>query len=126
MFLMASGYAGAFVTTCIILTLGDELLHEGFSLTLVWVSNAVPRPPTKRAAAIGIVNGFGNLGNLYVMDTMDHTRLIDLLYSIGSYAWKAEWGPAYHQSMIIAIAALAFASFLTTGELRSFVVSLYH
>jgi len=76
MFLMASGYAG-------------------FALTLVWVSNAVPRPPTKRAAAIGIVNGFGNLGNL-----------------IGSYAWKAEWGPKYHQSMLIGIGALVFASFL--------------
>lgn len=76
MFLMASGYAG-------------------FALTLVWVSNAVPRPPTKRAAAIGIVNGFGNIGNL-----------------IGSYAWKAEWGPGYHQSMEIGIAALAFSSVL--------------
>ncbi|KAI5119172.1 hypothetical protein M0805_008655 [Coniferiporia weirii] len=76
MFLMASGYAG-------------------FALTLVWVSNAIPRPPTKRAAAIGIVNGFGNLGNL-----------------IGSYAWKAQWGPQYHQSMIIGICALSFSSVL--------------
>lgn len=41
--------------------------YLGFALTLVWVSNVVPRPPTKRAAAIGIVNGFGNLGNLYVI-----------------------------------------------------------
>ena len=39
----------------------------GFALTLVWVSNAIPRPPAKRSAAIGIVNGFGNLGNLYVL-----------------------------------------------------------
>lgn len=61
----------------------------------MWVSNAIPRPPTKRAAAIGIVNGFGNIGNL-----------------IGSYAWKAEWGPQYHQSMFIGIAALAFSSAL--------------
>jgi len=76
MFLMASGYAG-------------------FALTLVWVSNAIPRPPTKRAAAIGIVNGFGNLGNL-----------------VGSYAWKAQWGPGYHQSMEIGIASLAFSSVL--------------
>ncbi|KAK7691722.1 hypothetical protein QCA50_005122 [Cerrena zonata] len=76
MFLMASGYAG-------------------FALTLVWVSNAIPRPPAKRSAAIGIVNGFGNLGNL-----------------IGSYAWKAQWGPDYHQSMFIGIGSLAFASFL--------------
>lgn len=76
MFLMACGYSG-------------------FALTLVWVSNAIPRPPAKRSAAIGIVNGFGNLGNL-----------------IGSYAWKAEWGPDYHPSMEIGIAALGFASIL--------------
>ncbi|CAL1711297.1 unnamed protein product [Somion occarium] len=76
MFLMATGYSG-------------------FALTLVWVSNAIPRPPAKRSASIGIVNGFGNLGNL-----------------IGSYAWKAEWGPDYHPSMFIGIASLAFASFL--------------
>ncbi|EPT00465.1 hypothetical protein FOMPIDRAFT_1036789 [Fomitopsis schrenkii] len=77
MFLMASGYAG-------------------FALTAVWVSNAIPRPPAKRSAAIGLVNGFGNLGNL-----------------IGSYTWEEQWGPQYHQSMYIGIAALAFASFLS-------------
>jgi len=76
MFLMASGYAG-------------------FALTLVWVSNAIPRPPAKRAAAMGIVNGFGNVGNL-----------------VGSFAWKADWGPGYHPSMWISLASLLFASFL--------------
>ncbi|EJD08021.1 MFS general substrate transporter [Fomitiporia mediterranea MF3/22] len=69
--------------------------HAGFALTLVWVSNTIPRPPAKRAAAIGLVNGIGNIGNL-----------------IGSYAWKAKWGPQYHQSMVIGIAALTFSSFL--------------
>ncbi|EPQ55008.1 MFS general substrate transporter [Gloeophyllum trabeum ATCC 11539] len=73
LFLMASGYAG-------------------FALTVVWVSNTIPRPPAKRSVAIGIVNGFGNLGNL-----------------IGSFVWKAEWGPEYHQSMIIGIASMALA-----------------
>ncbi|CAE6496040.1 unnamed protein product [Rhizoctonia solani] len=76
MFVMASGYAG-------------------FALTLVWVSNAIPRPPAKRAAAIGIINGFGNIGNL-----------------IGSFTWKAQWSPKYHQSMIIGIASLAFSTCL--------------
>ncbi|KAH7926979.1 MFS general substrate transporter [Leucogyrophana mollusca] len=68
----------------------------GFTLTLVWVSNAIPRPPAKRAVAMGLVNGFGNAGNL-----------------MGSYIWKANWSPEYHQSMIIALCALAFASFLS-------------
>ncbi|KAL4263459.1 MFS transporter superfamily protein [Pleurotus pulmonarius] len=70
--------------------------YVGFAMTLVWVSNAVPRPPAKRAAAIGIVNGCGNIGNL-----------------MGSYTWKAAWGPEYHQSMAISLAALVFASLLS-------------
>ncbi|KAF9243121.1 major facilitator superfamily domain-containing protein [Melanogaster broomeanus] len=75
-----------------------------FTLTLVWVANAIPRPPAKRSAAIGLVNGFGNLGNL-----------------MGSYIWKANWSPKYHQSMIIALCALAFASFLSFGKAIFFV-----
>ncbi|THU92751.1 MFS general substrate transporter [Dendrothele bispora CBS 962.96] len=58
MFLMASGYCG-------------------FAMTLVWVSNAIPRPP-----------------------------------AMGSFVWKAEWGPEYHQSMIVSLLALALASVL--------------
>ncbi|KAI0821331.1 MFS general substrate transporter [Irpex lacteus] len=69
--------------------------YSGFALTAVWVSNAIPRPPAKRSVSIAIVNGIGNLGNL-----------------IGSYAWKAQWGPDYHPSMIIGIASLALASVL--------------
>ncbi|KAJ7364887.1 MFS general substrate transporter [Mycena albidolilacea] len=80
MFLMAIGYAG-------------------FSMTLVWVSNVIPRPPAKRAAAMGVVNGIGNLGNL-----------------MGSYTWKSAWGPAYHQSMIISLCSLALTSVMAFGK----------
>ncbi|KAL5512606.1 hypothetical protein ACEPAG_3259 [Sanghuangporus baumii] len=76
LFLMASGYAG-------------------FPLILVWLSNTITRPPAKRAASMGLVNGIGNLG-----------------YLIGSYTWKAEWGPQYHQSMEIGIASLVLSIFL--------------
>ncbi|KAJ6477323.1 MFS general substrate transporter [Mycena vitilis] len=72
--------------------------YAGFAMTLVWVSNAIPRPPAKRAAAIGIVNGVGNLGNL-----------------MGSYVWKAQWGPKYHQSMAISLGGLVISSLLSLG-----------
>ncbi|GJJ12933.1 hypothetical protein Clacol_007180 [Clathrus columnatus] len=72
MFLMTPGYAG------------------------VAMNMVIPRPPAKRAAAIGLTNGFGNLGNL-----------------IGSFIWRAQWGPSYHQSMIISICTLSFASVLS-------------
>ncbi|KAG7451132.1 MFS general substrate transporter [Guyanagaster necrorhizus] len=68
----------------------------GSSITIVWVSNSVPRPPAKRAAAIGMVNGIGNLGSL-----------------IGSYTWKAVWGPEYHKSMLISLFALVFSTALS-------------
>ncbi|KAI0753065.1 MFS general substrate transporter [Daedaleopsis nitida] len=67
--------------------------YSGFALTLVWLSNAVPRPPAKRSAAIGIVNGFGNIGSL-----------------MGSYVWKSTWGPEYHPPMFICMASLALAT----------------
>ncbi|EPT00458.1 hypothetical protein FOMPIDRAFT_1030504 [Fomitopsis schrenkii] len=76
MFLMAAGYSG-------------------FALTAVWVANAIPRPPAKRSAAIGIVNGIGNIGNL-----------------ISSYTWQSQWGPDYHPSMYIGIACLSFSTIL--------------
>ncbi|KAG8221321.1 MFS general substrate transporter [Butyriboletus roseoflavus] len=68
----------------------------GFALTLTWVSHTIPRPPAKRSVALGLVNGFGNLGNV-----------------MGSYIWKANWGPEYHQSMVIALSSLVLSSALS-------------
>lgn len=67
MFLMASGYAGTISIPILAGNADDRLVISGFALTAVWVSNAIPRPPAKRSAAIGLVNGFGNLGNLCVV-----------------------------------------------------------
>ncbi|KAJ7909035.1 major facilitator superfamily domain-containing protein [Mycena leptocephala] len=65
----------------------------GCAMTLVWASNSIPRPPAKRAAAIGIANGIGNLGTL-----------------VGSYTWKSKWGPRYDRSFEISLAALAVST----------------
>ena len=62
MFLMTTGYCGTSYLSKV--THQPEFCIIGFTLTLVWVSNAIPRPPAKRSVAIGLVNGFGNLGNL--------------------------------------------------------------
>ncbi|KAF8187736.1 MFS general substrate transporter [Pholiota molesta] len=69
--------------------------YAGTVMSLVWVSNSISRPPAKRAAAIGIVSGCGNLGNL-----------------MGSYTWKGAWGPKYHQSMAISLGALLISTLL--------------
>jgi hypothetical protein len=83
MFLMAIGYAGG--DHLEVSLIRHSLGGLGFSMTLVWVSNVIPRPPAydfvvvlsavfqyfslnrKRAAAMGVVNGIGNLGNLYAL-----------------------------------------------------------
>ncbi|KAI0090771.1 MFS general substrate transporter [Irpex rosettiformis] len=107
LFLMASGYSSAshrFSRDLLpqlhvaYFLYKKTFYYQGFALTLVWVSNAVPRPPAKRSVSMGIVNGFGNIGNM-----------------IGSSIWKASWGPSYHNSMIIATVALLVSSVLAFG-----------
>jgi len=66
--------------------------YAGFALVLPFAANAVPRPPAKRAAAFGMINGIGNLGNL-----------------CGSFVWKASWGPSYRIPAGICMACLLLA-----------------
>ncbi|KAJ7315306.1 MFS general substrate transporter [Mycena albidolilacea] len=80
---------GARYFSMFLMAVGDV----GCAMTLVWASNSIPRPPAKRAAALGIANGIGNLGTL-----------------VGSYAWKSKWGPKYNQSFEISLAALAVST----------------
>ncbi|KAG2366717.1 hypothetical protein BDR07DRAFT_1395573 [Suillus spraguei] len=35
-----------------------------FTLTLVWVTNAIPRPPVKQSVAMGLINRSGKLGSV--------------------------------------------------------------
>lgn len=56
-------------------SLSHAELMLGFALTAVWVANAIPRPPAKRSAAIGIVNGIGNIGNLYALENPDFREM---------------------------------------------------
>ncbi|KAK0385379.1 hypothetical protein NLU13_7855 [Sarocladium strictum] len=59
MFLMTTGFASGFVM-------------------LAWISNTIPRPAAKKAAAIAMVNAMGNIGSIP-----------------GSYIWRAEFHPYY-------------------------------
>ncbi|EME85985.1 uncharacterized protein MYCFIDRAFT_81945 [Pseudocercospora fijiensis CIRAD86] len=58
-FLMTTGYASGFVV-------------------LAWISNTIPRPPAKRAVAIGMINACGNIGSIP-----------------GIYIWRSMDGPYY-------------------------------
>ncbi|KAL4952629.1 major facilitator superfamily domain-containing protein [Aspergillus filifer] len=70
MFLMTIGYASGFVM-------------------LAWISSTIPRPPAKRAAAIGIVNAMGNIGSIP-----------------GSYIFPSKYGPYYVKSFGAELAVL--------------------
>ncbi|TBU48995.1 MFS general substrate transporter [Dichomitus squalens] len=60
--------------------------YAGFVVLYTWVSNSFPRPPSKRAVAVALVNAFSQLGNV-----------------AGSYVWPSAWGPTYRNSYAICI-----------------------
>lgn len=70
----------------------------GGILLLGWVSTSIPRPPVKRAAAIAIVNGFANIGQIPA-----------------SYLWPTKWGPKYWQSFTTELCFLAFSLAIGLG-----------
>jgi len=64
----------------------------GFIVLYAWISNSVPRPPSKRAVALAFTNCFSQLGNI-----------------AGSYVWPSAWGPTYHKSYAICISCQGLA-----------------
>lgn len=40
-------------------------IHSGFTTGLAWISNTLPRPPAKRAAAVAFINAVGNSTSIY-------------------------------------------------------------
>ncbi|KAL1937734.1 hypothetical protein VTO73DRAFT_12887 [Trametes versicolor] len=66
--------------------------YAGFVVLYTWVSNSFPRPPSKRAVAVALVNAFSQLGNV-----------------AGSYVWPSAWGPTYRNSYAICIATAGCA-----------------
>jgi len=61
--------------------------YAGFVVFFAWISGSFPRPPSKRAVALALINAFSQLGNV-----------------AGSYVWPSAWGPTYRKSYAICIA----------------------
>ena len=38
--------------------------YAGFVVFYAWMSNSFPRPPSKRAVALALINAFSQLGNV--------------------------------------------------------------
>ncbi|KAG0693092.1 major facilitator superfamily domain-containing protein [Suillus ampliporus] len=65
----------------------------GYMVLWGWISNTFDREPAKRAVAIALINGLGQLGSV-----------------AGSYVWPSNWGPTYRYSYAICVAAVAVAT----------------
>ncbi|KAH3920461.1 hypothetical protein HBH56_004810 [Parastagonospora nodorum] len=65
-----------------------------YSTTYTWLSSTIPRPPVKRAAAIGIANSCANMASLFA-----------------NYFWLDEYAPEFRASWgcTLAFQALAFS-----------------
>ncbi|CZR65616.1 related to nicotinamide mononucleotide permease [Phialocephala subalpina] len=85
---IASHNTGARYFSAFLMTTGYA---SGFAM-LAWISNTIPRPRAKRAAAIGLVNACGNIGSIP-----------------GAYIWPINYGPYYRNSFIASLAILTFA-----------------
>lgn len=40
-------------------------VYSGFVVALAWISNTMPRPPAKRAAALAFINAVSNCSSIY-------------------------------------------------------------
>ncbi|KAG0708677.1 MFS general substrate transporter [Suillus ampliporus] len=58
-----------------------------------WINNMFAREPAKRAAAIAMINGLSQIGNV-----------------IGSYVWPTNWGPTYRYSYAVCLTALVVST----------------
>ena len=63
-----------------------------YSTTYTWLSSTIPRPPIKRAAAIGICNSLANLASLFA-----------------NYFWLDQYAPAFRESWAFTLAFQALA-----------------
>ncbi|TEB30217.1 sugar transporter [Coprinellus micaceus] len=72
--------------------------YAGFVCQYAWISGSFPRPPSKRAVALALINAFSQLGNI-----------------AGSYVWPSGWGPTFRNSYGITIATSGLAIAMLYG-----------
>jgi hypothetical protein len=81
-------------------------VYTGYVVALAWISNSLPRPPAKRAAALAFINAISNTSSIYA-----------------SYMYETNAGPRYTVAMGVncAMAAMAIIAAIT---LRYILVGL--
>ncbi|KAL1762690.1 major facilitator superfamily domain-containing protein [Schizophyllum commune] len=72
--------------------------YAGYVCALAWIPNTIPRPPSKRAVALALINAVTQLGNIS-----------------GSYMFPDPWGPSYTNSYAICISNAGLGVLMTFG-----------
>ena len=85
--------------------------YSGFVVFYTWVSNSFPRPPSKRAVAVALVNALSQIGNIAGSWVASYSPIYTLSVNahcwhlpLHRYVWPSAWGPTYRNSYAICIA----------------------
>jgi len=81
-------------------------VYTGYVVALAWISNSLPRPPAKRAAALAFINAISNTSSIYA-----------------SYMYKTEMGPRYILAMCVNVGMVGMALIAAT-TLRFILIRL--
>ncbi|KAK4122480.1 MFS general substrate transporter [Parathielavia appendiculata] len=81
-------------------------VYSGFVVALAWISNTLPRPPAKRAAALAFINAVSNCSSIYA-----------------SYLYPKSADPQYTVAMIVNCAT-AFGAVCAATVMRVVLVRL--
>ncbi len=81
-------------------------VYTGYVVALAWISNSIPRPPAKRAAALAFINAVSNTSSIYA-----------------SYMYDAAFAPRYVIAMSVNC-AMALMAILAATTLRIILVRL--
>ncbi|KUJ11861.1 pantothenate transporter liz1 [Mollisia scopiformis] len=81
-------------------------VYTGYVVALAWISNSLPRPPAKRAAALAFINAISNTCSIYA-----------------SYMYDASAGPRYVTAMSVNC-AMAIMAMIAAVVLRLILVRL--
>lgn len=72
-------------------------VYSGYVVALAWISNSLPRPPAKRAAALAFINAISNTSSIYA-----------------SYMYQAKDSPRYVTAMSVNCAMALMAITMAT------------
>ena len=81
-------------------------IYCGYVVTLSWISNVLPRPPAKRAAALAGINALSNISQIY-----------------SPFLYPSNDGPRYVKAMAVNL-SMSGVSILFGTILRFYLVSL--